>query len=393
MGLFTWPMSANDDSKKSGGKDVDKNIIKIEGKQENKENSIENKTSGPIYMVFRENNNWDKYAPKIIEHIKQLGGEIETVSFPRGTEKEEIEKWYEENQDKFQGKFLLTDTTCEPQIEEDKFQNKYNLDEFLQDSNRDIINKILKEAFGEDLGPRANQGIEKLKDSYTKMFKLALERNVPKKVTFLVDRSSHHFGLPNNEMKEQSKEYDDAVANFFKKCLLDAGYPEANISMVNDIQIKPEEIESMKNEWFMVDSHCHDILKKFQEAGLDYFEPGDIRKLIVPGEVDKQLLFEVDRNFKKIESPEEFFTLDLNINPFEFEETKIIERVGGEEEWMKIMNIGINLYIEEKRKANGGYVSDEQVRNISLLLFESGILSQKNKEQLEKKLEEIKNIK
>lgn len=354
---------------------------------ENKENQIENKTLGPIYMVLRENNNWDKYAPKIIEHIKQLGGEIETMSFPRDTDKEEIKKWYEENQDRFQGKFLLTDTTCEPQIEKEKFQSEFNLDKFLQDSNRDLIYKIIKDTFGENLGyPEPNQGIEGFKDTYTKMFKLALERNLPKKVTFLMNKASHHFNLPSNEMEKRSKEYDEAVANFFKECLLEAGYLETNISMVNDIEIKPEEIELMKNEWFMIDSHCHDILKKFEETGLDHFEPGDIRKLIVPGEtdqIDNRLLLEVDRNFKKIESPEEFFVLNPDVRPVD----SLIDRIGGEEKLVEIMNYAIDFFKKNENENN------HMIEKIApILLFNIDILKKEDKKNLQDKVMEIRKI-
>jgi hypothetical protein len=65
-----------------------------------------------IFLVYRNNDLFAKYISKLTEMIKSLGYNVETKSFPRGTEKKEIERWILENKEILKGKVYFSDDTC-----------------------------------------------------------------------------------------------------------------------------------------------------------------------------------------------------------------------------------------------------------------------------------------
>lgn len=320
---------------------------------ENKENKIENKTTGPIYMVFRENDNWDKYTPKIVEHIKSLGGEIEVKSFPRGTDNETIKEWYEQNKENFQGKSMLTDDTCSPRLDSSRYyEDESSLDNFLMSAEWRLTSEIFKKAFGEEGADNLRyDSLENIKDSYTKLFKLAIENKAPKKVTFVEEAFGHHdtFLVDIKGLQHQSLENDQEVLKFTKQCLVDAGYPETNTSVVTNVE-EPADIETMKDEWFFIDSH-NTMANMYRDKGLNVFQPGKYSEVVKPKDeevmnnIEKDLISSIDSKFKKIESIEEFI-LSYGTDPYlpgsdEFRE--IIRRVGDAEKLIEIMNHLLDL--------------------------------------------------
>ena len=361
---------------------------------ESKENSIENKTIGPIYMVYRDNRNWEKYAPKIVEHIKnELGGTIELKSFPRGTDEEEIEKWYEKNEDKFEGKLLLTDNTCEPTIGEDKYKEKFSLDSILKDSNEESVNKIFREAFGE-------KGLEELKfnsvadieNLNTKIFKLALEKNNPKKVTFVESKFGHHSSFLVNlrGLQDRSQENDSQVLELFNKCLINAGYPEDSISVVGNVR-EPDrsEVESLKNEWFFIDNH-NPMADEYRSKGLNVINPSEIASIVKPNndaEIENSIISGIDNEFKKITSVEEFISIYGSDPDLQGDDAFIglIRKVDNEEKLIEIFNHLLDL-----NKNNSSWIKS-RCRKISRMFIYKGTFqfSEKSKEQIDKKIEEI----
>lgn len=359
---------------------------------ESKENSIENKTIGPIFMVYRENKNWDKYVPMIIEHIESLGGKIETKSFPRGTEEEAIEQWYKKNYDELQDKYLLTDRTCHTTTTvEDTHQ--FSLDYFLEQSGKREIEESFKNAFGEKGLKELNfNSLEGYKESYTKIFKLALENYSPEKVTFAEDSFGHHSGsiARLSGLDGRSAKNDDEVLEFIKECLTAAGYPESNISVVSNVKnINPKEIESMKNEWFFMDTH-NQMFDIYEKQGLSVYEPSEIIKLVQPknsNSIGNNLLVEIDNTFKKINSIEDFISLygtDPNL-PLNESLARVITRIGNEEKLVEIINSLLDL-----NKNNPKWKEDKCIKVRYMLYFDNIIpINEQSKEQINKKIEEI----
>lgn len=361
----------------------------------NKENNIENKTIGPIFMVYRDNRNWEKFAPKIVEHIKnELGGDIEVMSFPRGTDEKVIEKWYEENKDRFEGKLLLTDNTCNPTIEKNEYEGKFNLDSILKDSNEETTKRIFKEAFGEKgLSELKFDSIEDIENSNTKIFKLALEKNSPKKVTFVESKFGHHslFLVNLKGLQDRSLENDRQVLESFKKSLINAGYSEDNISVERDIgEPNQNEIESLKNEWFFIDSH-NPMADEYRSKGLNVINPSEIADTVKPSndeEIEKSIISGIDNKIKKIGSVEEFISI-YGSSPemdgdYKFKE--IINKVGSEEKLMEIMN-----YLLDSNKNNTEWKEDEfwSVEGLLVIGKELINISEQSEIKIKKRIEEI----
>lgn len=362
--------------------------------KESKENSIENKTIGPIYMVYRDNRNWEKYVPKIVEHIKnELGGDIEVMSFPRDTDETEIGKWYEENKEKFEGKLLLTDNTCNPTLEKNEYKGKFNLDSILKDSNDETTKRIFKEAFGEKgLAELKFNSIEDIENSNTKIFKLALENNNPQKVTFVESRFGHHslFLVNLKGLQDRSSENDRQVLESFKKSLIDAGYPEENISVLRDInEPNQEELESMKNEWFFIDNH-NPMADKYRSLGLNVINPSEISNTVKQSndvEIEKSIISGIDNKVKKIDSVEEFISI-YGSDPYlqgDYAYKELINKVGNEEKLVKIFNHLLDL-----NKNNPQWI-ESRCRKISRMFIYNNTLqfSEKSKEQINNRIEEI----
>lgn len=369
------------------------NKVKIEEtvvSTESKENQFENKTRGPIFMVFRENNNWDKYAQKIIDHIKLLGGEIEMKSFPRGTDNEIIKEWYQQNKNNFEGKFLLTDKTCEPERGSVDSKEKYNLDQFLENSNKKIINNVLKEAFGENGG---NNVIGK--ERYTKIFKLALEKYTPEKIT-LVKRcfGDHVYFVSGNRNIENDKDN----LEFVKQCLIDAGYPESSISTVIDIEDtpNPEEIKSMEKEWFFIDSH-NSIGRVYNSKGLNVFGPDEIIKTVgINNDSDmySNLINEIDDNFKKIDSVESFilkYTSNPEFNDGEYSINEMIKCIGNGDKIIEIVSYLIDLHKDNDKWKVGMINKFNRMKSILKFAekYHGLVLNQEKKEELLEKIDKI----
>src|SRR3989338_7254225 len=64
-----------------------------------------------ILLIYRENDSFDHFVPKLEEVLKSSGYVVETKKFPKGTEKFDIEKWWRENPTKT-GVQVLSDKTC-----------------------------------------------------------------------------------------------------------------------------------------------------------------------------------------------------------------------------------------------------------------------------------------
>ncbi len=361
---------------------------------EDKENKIEDKTLGSIYMVYRDNRNWEKYAPKIIDHIrKELSGQIEVQVFPRGTDEGEIKKWYEENQDKFGGKYLLTDITCKPIIESEKYKNRVSLDGILETSNKKIIEEIFRNSFGEKgLEELNDTSLENIENFNTKIFKLALENNTPSKVTLVESRFGHHSGFLVNlkGLQERSVENDKQVLEFYKKWLLDAGYPETNILAVEDVgELDENKIESMKNEWFFIDNH-NPMADKYRSYGLRVINPSEISDTVKPNGdegVEKFIISEIDNNFKKIGSVQEFISLygsDPKIRgDDQFEE--LMNKISSKDKFVEIMNSLIDLNKNNPKWKSDSYI----VRNMLFGAEEVLKLDEESKVQIKKRIEEV----
>lgn len=362
---------------------------------ENKEKSIENKTIGPIYMVYRDNRNWEKFAPKIVGHIqKELGGDIEVMSFPRGTDEKEIEKWYKENEGNFEGKLLFTDNTCNPTIEKSKYKERLDLDYILQESNEETIKKIFKDTFGEKgLKELKFNSIDDIEDSNTKIFKLAIEKNNPKKVTFVESKFGHHstFLVDINGPQERSIENDMQVLESFKKCLINAGYQEANISVMKDIgEPNHEELELMKNEWFFIDSHNR-MADEYRSLGLNVINPSEITDIVKPSndiEIEKFIISGIDNKVKKISSIEEFISIygpepEMSSDDEYYD---AINRVGNKEKLIEILNHLIDLNKNNSEWRKNKFMTVKILFRVGKQLLD---ISEQSKEQINRKIEEI----
>lgn len=112
--LNTWPMPANDNSKKSGEEDIDENVIKIEGEQENIEFDKENKEKFKkhYFFIYRDNHTYEEIIKPTIQLLEKFGNKVDTQVFPVGTEQEEIDNWIKENHTSMDDTIVASDRTC-----------------------------------------------------------------------------------------------------------------------------------------------------------------------------------------------------------------------------------------------------------------------------------------
>lgn len=106
-----------------------------------------------VEIAYRENELFRDLVPKIVEQLHSIKRDTNIHAFPKGTPEEEIKKYFgDENlQKSFEGEELLTDGTCNQEIDytlEKTMKRKTNLDDF---ANKIMIHSLLGEKIYEDM--------------------------------------------------------------------------------------------------------------------------------------------------------------------------------------------------------------------------------------------------
>src|SRR3989344_9622315 len=65
-----------------------------------------------ILIIYRDNDLFEKYVPEIARILQAKGRRVEIKNFPRGTKKDEIKEWYDENLERLAGTEIISDETA-----------------------------------------------------------------------------------------------------------------------------------------------------------------------------------------------------------------------------------------------------------------------------------------
>lgn len=244
-----------------------------------------------VVIIYRDNDLFSTWIGKVVETIKSLGCIVEVKSFPKSTDKKEIEVWILENKEDIKGKICLSDNTCslyrfysneeiQGLCEEVKFRN---LDDLFQKATAEAV-------IGDDKYFVVNGGepeMEKLlfKQLEGATYKIvcnemqemrvrAADHSIPLIVRRIVEKSgipsqisinasqyllshepfSSYYGfIPVEKEKLSPEELQDAIERAvtrIKVWLIAGGIPEEKI-FVND-----SELDRVGN-WIIHDRHDH----------------------------------------------------------------------------------------------------------------------------------------
>jgi len=127
-----------------------------------------------INIIYRDNDLYTNFVPKIAQNIESFGRRVATKSFPREASVQEIKKYFESDDVKgsLKGTELFADETCRGQVDykfrSDNFKKEYYLDSF---ANRIMSHCLI----GKEL-------IEKNDDTLCVPEKLVALKNIVKEV-------------------------------------------------------------------------------------------------------------------------------------------------------------------------------------------------------------------
>jgi len=66
----------------------------------------------PIALVYRDNELFQRYVPRIAEILESFGRQVETHVIPREMETRDIQDWTMKNIQNFNGRLIVSDRTC-----------------------------------------------------------------------------------------------------------------------------------------------------------------------------------------------------------------------------------------------------------------------------------------
>ena len=219
----------------------------------------------PIFMIYRDNNLFKKWVPKVAETLKGLGRKVKIQSFPAGTPEEEIEEWGRENESKLKSKDILSDKTVAQACQlyfrdyyQDVLFSKLDTLDSLQEK---AVQKVILGSEIKKIEKQEEKMGEKSKQAFIKMVSLALKKkkNQPRKVYILTSHISDHVGKINKE-KEGLKNLTGSgpeIGKMFKMWLVEAGIPEESIEPKPYLEDIQEDVEK-ENNWILYDRHYGD---------------------------------------------------------------------------------------------------------------------------------------
>lgn len=244
-----------------------------------------------LFLVFRENELFGLYIPKMEQILTRLGCAVETKKFSEGVPKTEIRKWLQENP-KPEANVLLIDDTCygaHPNYLYNFVGTKVIIDAIFDFDCPKIIlfgeENFSKYFYREDkkewldvdaIGESEN--FENYECVRGKMFTLLVTRvlerheNMPKNIFISMDKILDHYPLALSVFEEgelSSSNYDELrirgenptlkckerAAGKLRDWLVKAGIPREIIKIISGGLSKDED---QSNSWFIVDRHSNE---------------------------------------------------------------------------------------------------------------------------------------
>jgi len=291
---------------------------KIESKeegmgQERKAESKEAEKLPPIFMIYRDNDLFKEWVPKIAETLKGLGRKVEIQSFPAGTEKEEIKKWLKDEKERLKKGDLITDHTVQSTLrysgisEVTKDQTRINLDDVMEDvaietlwgdEDKEEYKKMIDPNYRSEFAAENENRRKEIWINIEKAISILVNRilenkeNYPDQIVINTRRLGDHepfvefgYSIKNGFVIERStkemREGDEKAGEVLKEWLIKAGISAENL-FLTDEDPKSEDYEtkiprSSKTEkfirWFIYDRHLG------QPAGV--IDTPDYKKIIL----------------------------------------------------------------------------------------------------------------
>ncbi len=193
-----------------------------------------------LNVIYRDNELFKTLVPKITQNAKDIGRKVETHLFPQGTPEEEINKWFEneENRKKLKNTDFLLDDTCYSQASNS--YDRYKELEVRKTTELDSLSKKIMghSVLGENLYEKGTgEKIETQLDGLKSIVKFIFEKNGEPENLFIVQKyiSSHNFNGSNktdDEKKLFNQEFDKSLNGVnvsreeFEKIAGDYNYPD-----------------------------------------------------------------------------------------------------------------------------------------------------------------------
>jgi len=177
----------------------------------------------PIYLIYRDNDLFKKWTPKIRKILKEgMNRKVETHSFPAGTESEDIEMWIKENENKICSKDVVTDGTIANllprEIEKKMEHNKhlYALDSVLDRAVKKIVLKNMAEKKLYDI----EEDFKDTREAFCNIVEQIIENEdkKPKKVCIIANKHLvSHAPLGGEEVCPEEEREKLPAVKIFKK--------------------------------------------------------------------------------------------------------------------------------------------------------------------------------
>jgi len=163
----------------------------------------------PILIIYRDNDLFEKYVPEIARILQAKGRRVEIKNFPRGTKKDEIKEWYDENLERLAGTEIISDETANVPYKLYELQEEKGIKD--AGSLDGIMGGVtVKAIWGEktvEFYPSDSRGISKeqlfhqeeqrLNEFYSAIIKyiLANPENAPNKIYLFTDHILDHVDI------------------------------------------------------------------------------------------------------------------------------------------------------------------------------------------------------
>lgn len=244
-----------------------------------------------IFIAFRDNDLFKEQIPEIVKKLQLMGRNVNIQNFPKGTEKEEIKKWYEGNKDKLQGMEIISDYTFQ-QYAGLKVQPELVLD-WIMDDAAEIA--VIGSSHDKMFEASAEKALDIERQIFIRIIKRIQEKtNGRIKKIFLVKQINNHHSryflkttmeLQDKSGKDQNKslkEKEQEYAELLKQWSEIAGIQK--IQIVNSPNEVPETASEEEGTYVIYDRHID------QNIGLIFYD----KKLPLPV---ADLLYEAKKKF------------------------------------------------------------------------------------------------
>lgn len=252
-----------------------------------------------LYFMYRDNDLFKRYMPKVLDTFRSLGYRVETQIFAQGTGDLEMLRWVDKHREEFKDKAVIADdniNTFNKRLPSKRYGGVWTPARDMYDADYDLMGKSGMRSFAfvggiddifrsalnrvmcgrekeyqetnlniHSMDERANKNVESLiefaRKLYVTMLRELLKNVTPQKVFIIQEKINDHVPFSIHDVQHINKE---AAAQKLKEWFSESGIDPGVISFATSYDMSTMDKEG---NWIIMDRHnrdanARDIYKK-----------------------------------------------------------------------------------------------------------------------------------